>query len=109
MSGNTMRRRWVLEGGKYACNQCGFFLGTAEEMLDHLQQHRKEGVRVANAELADLQALVCKEHSYDEQCLELAGHFCADYPKAKEFDTRRLAQHIQEAVEDWLRGHGLEP
>ncbi len=41
-------------------------------------------------------------HSYDEECERLARNFLADDPGATDTDAQDLAQHIQEAVEDWL-------
>lgn len=43
-------------------------------------------------------------HSY-----ELAEHFLSDYPYAGETSKQRLAEAIQEAVEDWLAQNGFEP
>jgi hypothetical protein len=37
--------------------------------------------------------------TYDEQCEELALHFLHCHPKIY---VRKLAQHIQNSVEDWI-------
>lgn len=44
------------------------------------------------------------ELSYDPECEVLARYFLADAPVGANIDDRakRLAQHIQEAVETWL-------
>lgn len=38
---------------------------------------------------------------HDPACYELAEHFLSD-EAATEHDCTRLAQHIQDAVEDWI-------
>lgn len=40
--------------------------------------------------------------SYDARCEELAGHFLSDEAHDDE-DVQKLAQTIQDAIEDWLR------
>lgn len=41
-------------------------------------------------------------HSYDSACYDLAKHFLSDEPTATEDDAEAFAQHIQDAIEDWL-------
>ncbi len=41
--------------------------------------------------------------AYDPECEELAAYFLAD--SKDELAKRELAQHIQDAVEDWLSGN----
>ena len=40
--------------------------------------------------------------SYDARCEELAEHFLDEKPRNDEH-VRKLAQTIQDAIEDWLR------
>lgn len=40
--------------------------------------------------------------AYDARCHELATYFLNDEPDATEDDADVLAQHIQDAIEDWL-------
>jgi len=40
--------------------------------------------------------------AYDEKCEELANYFLTDYEPVHE-GTERLAQAIQDAIEEWLR------
>lgn len=40
--------------------------------------------------------------SYDPECLKLATHFLSE--RATERIRLALAQHIQDSIEEWLRG-----
>jgi len=39
---------------------------------------------------------------YDADCEDLAESFLAEYPHTK-LDSAKLAQTIQDAIEDWMR------
>ena len=47
------------------------------------------------------------KRSYDDKCYDLAVYFLSEENSLK--PLRELAQHIQDAVEDWLYGHEKEP
>jgi hypothetical protein len=44
---------------------------------------------------------------YDSRCEDLARVFLPTEPPADEEKVKALAEHIQEAIEDWLEGEGL--
>jgi hypothetical protein len=44
---------------------------------------------------------MARTKGHDPKCRELAAHFLAD-EAATEFDCARLAQHIQDEIEDWI-------
>jgi len=45
---------------------------------------------------------------YDAECARLAEYFLDGTKADKDAEsTEALAQHIQEAIEDWLEEHGL--
>lgn len=46
-----------------------------------------------------------KRFSVDPKSYDLAEHFLADKPNVTEDERRDLAQHIQDAIEDWLNDH----
>jgi len=40
--------------------------------------------------------------SYDQRCFELAEYFLMDEPNVLKEGVSDLAQHIQDAIEDWF-------
>jgi hypothetical protein len=40
---------------------------------------------------------------YDPECLKLAEYFLVDEGAERKHLADKLAQHIQDAIEDWLR------
>ncbi len=40
--------------------------------------------------------------THDSKCFDLAAHFLADIKGCTEAEHDDLAQHIQDAIEDWL-------
>lgn len=41
--------------------------------------------------------------SYDPACYDLAAHFISDHPELERLRDK-LAQHIQDAIEEWIEG-----
>lgn len=48
--------------------------------------------------------------SYDSNCYDLAEHFLADEPALNtERNKKRVAQHIQDTIEDWIAYEREDP
>lgn len=47
--------------------------------------------------------------AYDKKCYELAEHFTPDITTGVLQDRQKLAQHIQDAIEEWLAGIANDP
>ena len=99
---------WMERDGRFYCQECGAAKISAELLLDHMQDHREKGLKVPERMLEELRDEVVKTHSYDDGSLVVATAFLSDYERATTFDRARLAQHVQNAIEEWLEEHGFE-
>ncbi len=99
---------WTMQDGHFLCQECSVIKRTAELMLDHMQDHREKGLKVPERVFKALRDEVVKTHSYDDGSLVVATAFLSDYERATTFDRACLAQHVQNAIEEWLEEHGFE-
>lgn len=45
---------------------------------------------------------------FDPKCEELARHFLAEHPEVTKDEIDDLADEIQDVIEEWMHGKGLE-